>query len=181
MMRRYAKNLPTIWLMTDERVAPERLLAAVARLPKGRAGVVFRHYRTGRAERRALFERAAAVARRRRLVVMLAGPARDAVGWGADGWHGRGLARGGLLHSMAVHDARELVAAKRAGADLIFLSPLFPTRSHPGGGALGRVRFAELARTALMPVMALGGVRVGDGPMLTAIGAAGWGAIDGLS
>jgi thiamine-phosphate pyrophosphorylase len=43
------------------------------------------------------------------------------------------------------------------------------------------VRFAELARTALMPVMALGGVRVGDGPMLTAIGAAGWGAIDGLS
>lgn len=182
-MRRYAKNLPTVWLMTDERIAPARLLAAVERLPRGRAGVVFRHYRTARVERHALFEQVAKIARRRRLVVQLAGPARDAVGWGADGWHGRSCAsaRAGMLHSMAVHDARELVAAKRAGADLIFLSPLFPTRSHPGGRALGRARFAALVRNADMPVMALGGVRACHGRMLAGIGVSGWAAIDGLS
>jgi thiamine-phosphate pyrophosphorylase len=63
MRARYAKNLPSIWLMTDERVAAEALLKAAARLPRGGGGVVFRHYRTGKAERRALFDRLAAIAR----------------------------------------------------------------------------------------------------------------------
>jgi thiamine-phosphate pyrophosphorylase len=183
MRARYAKNLPSIWLMTDERVAVEALLKATTRLPRGGGGVVFRHYRTGKAERRALFDRLAAIARRRRLVVLLAGPARQAAAWGADGWHGRGFGAvvRPLLHSMAVHDARELRAAERMGADLIFLSPLLPTRSHPGGKALGSRRFAALAHRATMPVMALGGVQKSHRRLLRGIGAAGWAAIDGLA
>ncbi|HEX7875340.1 MAG TPA: thiamine phosphate synthase [Sphingobium sp.] len=185
MTGRYAKNPPSIWLMTDERVAPEALLASVARLPVGKAGIVFRHYRSAPSERRALFDRVAAVARRRRLVLLLAGSARQAAAWKADGWHGGNPRPAGagrrLLHSRAVHDARELKAAERAGADLIFLSPLFPTRSHPGARALGRVRFAALANRASMPVMALGGVRAEHGRILGGIGASGWAAIDGLT
>lgn len=183
MTRRYAKNLPTIWLMTDERVGEAALLAAAARLPRGKAGLVFRHYSTSRAERRALFDRIAAVARRRRLVLMLAGSPREAAAWGADGWHGRDKRRAGrcMLHSMSVHDARELAAASRAGANFIFLSPLFPTRSHPGGRALGRAGFAALARRADMPAMALGGVRAKHARQLHGIGATGWAAIDGLT
>jgi thiamine-phosphate pyrophosphorylase len=183
MRARYAKNLPAIWLMTDERVAADALLKAAARLPRGRGGLVFRHYRTGKAERRALFERLAAIARRRRLLVLLAGPAWQAAAWRADGWHGAGLGAGTrpLLHSMAVHDARELQAAERWGADLIFLSPLFPTRSHPRGKALGRRRFAALAYRATMPVMALGGVQMSHRRLLRGIGAGGWAAIDGLA
>ena len=50
--------LPTRWLMTDERLG-DAIWPALARLPRG-AGVVFRHYATPAAERRALF---AAVAR----------------------------------------------------------------------------------------------------------------------
>ena len=183
MSRRYAKNLPSLWLVTDERVAVETLLASATRLPRARAGILFRHYRTERRERRALFDRMRVIARRRRLVLLLAGSAREAEAWGADGWHGKsgGGAGGRLLHSMAVHDARELRAAVRAGAALVFLSPLFVTRSHPGAGALGRVRFAALAQGAPMPVMALGGVRAGHRRMLRAIGAEGWAAIDGLT
>jgi thiamine-phosphate pyrophosphorylase len=182
MTGRHAKNLPSIWLMTDERVAPAALLGAVARLPRGKAGVLFRHYRTAPSARRALFDQVAAIARRRRLLLLLAGPAGTAAAWGADGWHARSARRPGrrLLHSMAVHDARELKAAERAAADLVFLSPLFPTRSHPGARGLGRARFAALARKAPMPVMALGGVRSEHGHMLANLGAVGWGAIDGL-
>ncbi|MGC4250552.1 MAG: thiamine phosphate synthase [Sphingobium sp.] len=183
MEHRHRKKLPIVWLMTDERVDGALQLAAAARLPKGRGGIVFRHYRTGAEERRALFMRFRAIARRRRLLLMLGGSAGQAVAWGADGWHGgdrRRGARGAMLHSVPAHDARQVVTAGRGGADFLFLSPLFPTRSHPGGRALGKARFAMLARQAQMPVMALGGVRARDWRLLRGLGAAGWGAIDGL-
>lgn len=183
MTGRYAKNLPSIWLVTDERVSAETLLASAARLPKGRGGILFRHYRTGLRERRALYGRLAKVARRRRLMMLLAGSARHAAAWGADGWHGRGVGRAArpMVRSMAVHSARELLAAETAGADLIFLSPLFATRSHLGGRVLGRVGFAALAHRAAVPVIALGGVRAEHRRMLAGLGASGWAAIDGLT
>lgn len=184
MTRRHRKNMPTIWLMTDERIGDAALLAAVARLPKGRGGVVFRHYRTPPGARRALFDAVRAIARRRRLVLMIAGDARMAAAWRADGWHGRdgrGRVARPMLHSAPVHDLRERIAAQRARADLVFVSPLFPTRSHPGARTLGRVRFAALARGAVVPVMALGGVRACRRRMLRGIGAGGWAAIDGLA
>ncbi|KXU33225.1 thiamine phosphate synthase [Sphingobium sp. 22B] len=183
MQRRHRKKLPTIWLMTDERIGEPALLAAVARLPKGKAGVIFRHYRTAAAERHALFDRIARIARRRRLVLMLGGTAAQAQAWRADGWHGRDRRRAGkaLLHSRPVHDGREMAEAVRWGANIVLLSPLFPTRSHPGSPLLGRAGFAALARLAPMPVIALGGVNAAHRHMLKAIGASGWAAIDGLS
>lgn len=172
--------LPAIWLMTDERVEATALLAAAGRLPKGRAGIVFRHYRTAPAARLALFEALRVIARRRRLLLLLAGDARLAAAWRADGVHGdaRRMARP-LIRSRAVHDRQQAVAAK--DADFCFVSPLFPTRSHPGVAALGRVRFAALARQVEAPVMALGGVNAAHRHMLAGIGADGWAAIDGLA
>ena len=85
MLRR--QTLPRLWLMTDERLG-ERLLSAVERLPRG-AGIVFRHYSLPESERRALFDRVKGVARRRRLLLLLAGPDWQARAWGADGSHGR--------------------------------------------------------------------------------------------
>jgi thiamine-phosphate pyrophosphorylase len=172
--------LPTIWLMTDERVKETALLAAAARLPKGRAGIVFRHYHTRPAARRTVFDALQAIARRRRLVLLLAGDARLAAAWRADGVHGdaRRVTRT-LIRSCAVHDRQQAMAAR--GADLCFVSPLFPTRSHVGAGALGRLRFAVLARMVDPPVMALGGVRAEHRHMLAGIGADGWAAIDGLT
>lgn len=183
MDRRHRKKLPALWLMTDERVEDAALLAAAARLPKGRGGIVFRHYRTEQGVRRALFDTLHIVARRRRLVLLLAGSVRQAAAWRADGVHGRDGRRAArpLVRSRAVHDAREAVAARRAGADICFVSPLFLTRSHPGADAMGRVRFAILARQVDAPVMAMGGVRRAHRPMLRGIGADGWAAIDGLT
>ena len=183
MTCRHRKNMPLIWLMTDERIGDAALLAAVARLPRGRAGIIFRHYRTEPLARRALFDAVRAIARRRRLMLMLAGTAGQAAAWRADGWHGRDARRVArpMWHSAPVHDAREIVAARWGRADMVLLSPLFPTRSHLGGASLGRVRFAALARGATMPVMALGGVTREHGQMLYAIGAVGWAAIDGLA
>lgn len=139
--------LPRLWLMTDERQG-ERLWAALERLPRG-AGVVFRHYSLDRRERRQLFERVRRVARRRRLFLLAAGGLR------ADGSHGGG---GGGLRSASAHNLRELKAAERRGAQLVFLSPAFATRSHPHARALGPIQFGLIARHARVPIIALGGM-----------------------
>lgn len=180
-------RIPAIWLMTDERIAQADLLRAAARLPRGSA-IVLRHYTLDEAARRALFERLRAIARRRAALVLLAGDPAQAWLWGADGHHGRAAAtistsRAGRrwLHSMPVHDDAELAAAIAARADVILLSPLFATRSHPGAPALGPARFAALARRAPMPVIALGGVRPRHARLVRRLGAVGYAAIDALS
>lgn len=183
MVQGHRKKLPLLWLMTDERVGHEVLLAAAARLPKGKGGIVLRHYRTAAADRRALFDALARIARRRRLTLLLGGSVRQAAGWRADGAHGRDnrhMIRPMIL-SGPVHDALEAVAARRARLDLCFVSPLFPTRSHPGARVLGRARFAALAGQVGMPVIALGGMGARHRRMLKRIGADGWAAIDGLT
>lgn len=178
-----AHRLPGLWLFTDERITTAALIGALERLPRG-SGVLFRHYSLPNDERRHLFDRVRRIARRRRLRVFLAGTPERALRWGADGWHGRNrpkaLSCSRLLHSAPVHDHRELAAARQLGADLLFLSPVFATRSHPGKAALGTMRFAALCRQAEVPVMALGGMNPHRARHVQQLGAAGWGAIDAL-
>lgn len=171
--------LPRLWLMTDERQG-DALWAALARLPRG-SGVILRHRSLPRHQRRHLFEAVRRVARGRALVLLLAGEVRDARAWKADGVHGRTARRTpGLIVSRPAHDARELAAAARAGADLAFLSPVFATRSHPGAPALGRVRFGLLLRRATIPVAAVGGMDARRARTLPP-GTRGWAAIDAWS
>lgn len=162
--------IPRLWLMTDPRLG-EALWDALARLPRG-SGVIFRHYQLPSAERRALFARIAKVARRRGLVLLRAGatPMR-----GERGTHG---ARGRWLTTWPVHSRREAMAAIRAGADALLVSPVFPTRSHPGAPALGPVRFGMLVRGLPVPVLALGGMDARNARRLAPFGIHGWAAID---
>jgi len=173
MQRR--QPLPRLWMMSDERQG-DTLWQALERLPKG-AGVVFRHHSLNPRDRRLLFERVRRVARRRRLLLLLAGPPRLAVVWGADGSHGRGAGRG--LRSAPVHGVRELRTAERVGARLLFVSPAFATRSHPGAMPLGPLRFNLLARNTRLPVIALGGMNGVRARRLRGI--YGWAAIDAWS
>ena len=159
-----SRRLPVLWLFTDRQRLPDPL-AAVARLPRGRAGVVLRH--DGDPGRAALGRALARVCRARRLVLVVAGDVRLAHALGA-GVHLRGgrwpdgarpgRPRTGRLLTSSAHTPAELRRARRAGADLAFLSPAFPTASHPGAASLGAVRWAALARRAGLRVAALGGI-----------------------
>lgn len=185
MRSRQAKNLPSLWLFTDERIDPAMLLAAVARLPRG-AGIVFRHYGWEKHTRRAMFRQVRALAARRGLLLLLGGDVRTALAWQADGWHRptndrRRVNAGHLLRSAPCHDRQQLYAARREGADLAFLSPVFTTRSHPGARSLGPLRFGLWIEGAGLPVVALGGMSARRFTRLRALGAYGWGAIDALS
>lgn len=162
--------LPRLWLMTDERQG-EGLWRALERLPRG-AGVVFRHYSLAPRERRLLFGKLRKVARKRRLLLLVGG----GEGLRGDGVHGR---RGPGLNSASAHNLRELRAAERRGANLVFVSPAFATRSHPRAKPLGPVRFGLLAGKANVPVVALGGVNPLNARRLPHI--YGWAGIDAWS
>jgi thiamine-phosphate pyrophosphorylase len=157
--------------MTDPRFG-DGLLAAVQKLPAG-SGVIFRHYDLPLAERRTLYMQVQRVCRRRGHRLLLAGNAD----WPADGTHGLGVGRG--LISMPVHDVREIAAARLCRADMMFLSPLFPTLSHPGARAMGPLRFARLARLARpAKIIALGGITRNRARLLNKQIVHGWAAID---
>lgn len=89
--------------------------------------------------------------------------------------HWRAL-RPGWVITVAAHSARALHAPY---ADAALLSPIFPTRSHPGGHTLSPARARMIARGSLVPVLALGGVNERNAALLS--GFSGIAAIDGLN
>ena len=188
--RRRHSSLPTLFLFTDTSRLPDPR-ASIARLPRpGRnspvCGVVFRH--DGAPNRTQLGREIAQICRSKRLPLVVAGDARLAIALRA-GLHLRDGSypslvrprrrRGGIVTSSA-HDLPSLRRAVRSGADLVFLSPAFPTASHPGQKALGPLRWRLLARESAIPVAALGGI---DGRNLRRLFpyAAGAGGIGNLS
>ncbi len=171
-MRR-RQPLPRRWLMTDERIGD--IVTAVASLPRG-SGIVFRHY--GAPKRRALFDRVRALARRRGHVLILADRPCVARAWRADGAHERSLRRSRGIRTMAVHDRVELRIARAARADLIFVSPVFATRSHPGARPLGPARLGLLVGAMRGRVVALGGMSSATWQRLNGLGLYGWAGID---
>jgi thiamine-phosphate pyrophosphorylase len=150
--------LPPLWLFTDAQRLPDPR-PVVARLPRGLCGVVFRH--DSDPDRAALGRELAALCRARRAVLVVAGDWRLARMLGA-GLHlraGRGSGRRavGPVTSSA-HKRIDLVRARQAGAHFVFLSPVFPTPSHPGASVLGPIRWGLAARGIRLPVAALGGI-----------------------
>ena len=82
----------------------------------------------------------------------------------------------GLLVSRSVHSRGEALAAR--GADLVFVSPLFPSASHPDRAGLGMQEGLALALLAGAPAIALGGMDAARGTAVMAAGFHGWAAID---
>jgi thiamine-phosphate pyrophosphorylase len=180
---RVAGRLPRLWLLSDPRRLPDPR-AAAARLPPG-AAVVARDLAP------AVLAGLAALARRRRLLLLVAGDGGLALRLGAglllpDRRPTTGLMafmaarrRQRLVLLVAAHGRAGLGRARRLGADAVLLSPVFPTASHPGAPALGPLRWAALAARAGRPVVALGGVAGGNAGRLPAR-AVGLAAIDGF-
>ena len=150
---------PRIWLFTDQR-NDERLERTILQLPRG-SGIVFRHYHLDETSRRKRFESVRKLARRRGHILFLAGSPTLSMRWRADGVYGRTSSRSQtrrLPLSVPVHNAREIHQANRAGAALVFLSPIFATRSHPGQRPLNPLQARHLAALSRGAVIFLGGM-----------------------
>jgi len=161
---RSGPNLPPLVLMTDDERLPDPLAAARA-LPPGSMVVV--RARQG-AHRAKLAEALQPITRARRLTLLIANdPAladrmraagvhfSEANARQAGSWRAR---RPHWLITIAAHSLRACLAARQMRADAVFLGPLFATASHPNGNHLGSTRGRTIARTALLPSYALGGI-----------------------
>ena len=166
-----ADRYPVTWLMTDERLG-DGLWRALRRLPPG-SGIVFRHHATPPAERRAIHRQVRRIAKARRLVLLVAGG-----GLPGDGVHKSGTGPG--MRSWPAHDRSEALTGWKKDAELLFVSPIFPTRSHPDTLTLGPARAARIGRELGLPRIALGGM---DAKRFRAVRGRfhGWAAIDAWS
>ena len=155
---RRSPALPPLWLFTDAQRMPDPL-PAIRALPRGLCGIVFRH--DGVPGRDRLAKEIARICRDRNLVLTIAGDPRLAARLGA-GIHlraGRHTALIGhrCLVTASAHGPADIRTAARAHARAIFVSPVFPTASHPGARVLGTARFAALCRNH-PGILALGGI-----------------------
>lgn len=169
---RHRSRWPVVWLFTDPARMPD-VVATVRALPSG-CGVVFRH--DGVPGRARLARHVARACRAGGLAMVMTAPALPGVGLHLR----RGYRSGAVprLVTSSAHNRLEALRAKRAGAAVVFLSPLFSTRSHPDGRALGGVRW-RIAAAGVGGVFALGGI---DATTIRAIPrrATGFGAIGAL-
>ncbi len=199
--RKLPPPMPGAILMVDEKCRAESL-AAIPALPRGSA-VLLRDYHNP--QRRPLTRELLKLCRRRGLRLIMAVANRKDVGFalrlgglgvlGVCGIHvpqaalsaparimgSRGRFPPSWILTASVHSRAAMVTASRAGFHAALLSPVFPTTSHPGQGALGPLRFALLARNAPLPVYALGGIHAGNARRLAHSGAVGIAAIEGFA
>jgi len=142
---RQGRALPRLWLFTDDSRTPD-LGAVLAGLPRS-VGVVLR----GRAAQGPVPRgRVVAVAGRLRPGCGLHLPSA-LLGRPPFGWRRARFVTG------AVHALPQALRARRLGVAIGFVSPVFPTASHPGAPVLGRLRAMRIAR--LLPAAGLlGGI-----------------------
>lgn len=158
---------PTAWLMTDPRLG-DRLWAILSRMPAG-SGVVLRDLAIG--------EEVARICRERALVLTVSRDVALSKRLGAVLVHNP-VGATALPFSRSVHDEVEARQAKAEGAALVFVSPVYLTRSHPGAAALGVDEAQRLAAIAGVPAIALGGMDKAKFDALPPRDFHGWAGID---
>jgi thiamine-phosphate pyrophosphorylase len=184
-LRLNAGNLPPLVLMTDDERLPDPCAAARA-LPRGSL-IVLRA--RDRQRRRELAAELARIARAQALFLLIADDTDLARL--AHGVHFPEARMGEIAHWRArrpdwfvTTSAHSLAAAQRAarfGATAVFLSPVFPTESHPGRAPLTPIRLRLMAQEVHAPLYALGGINASNAQQLAGARLAGIAAIGGLA
>ncbi len=180
-------DLSVVLITSPEEEAEITLAIARRALQGGVTGIVLR---MPRATARELFE----VARKLRPATRKAGcllivhdRVDVALAADADGVHlgGRSLPvasvkrmdKGGFRVGCSAHNLDDAGQFVNEGADYLFLSPVFPTLSHPEREAIGVAAYKEAALRTRVPVLALGGVSVNNVEQIAEAGGAGVAAI----
>jgi thiamine-phosphate pyrophosphorylase len=178
------RALPSLLFFTDPDRTPDAE-AIAARLPPG-AAIVYRAFGAADAETRGA--RLKAIARERKLILLIGADAGLAQRLGADGVHlperlghrARRLkaAHPGWLITTAAHSTLAARRALAGGADAVVVSAVFPSASASAGPPMGAVRLAILVGYAKGAVYALGGVDNKKARLLRDAGLVGLAAVD---
>jgi thiamine monophosphate synthase len=89
----------------------------------------------------------------------------------------RGIALSEGYAGISAHSTDGCKNAERNGFDYVFISPVFPTKSHPGEASLGLDKLSRICASVHIPVFALGGITEKTIPACLAAGAQGTASI----
>lgn len=166
-----ALQLPSLYAISNaDETGVEAFLARLQiRLDAGLRLIQLREKNMTNSELYELALRVVKMAHDRGAKVLLNGDVAMAHELGADGVHLTSAQLAGLAErpqlewcGASCHTAQELRCAEALGCDFAVLSPVLPTRSHPGAAHLGWQGFAAIAAGASIPVYALGGLNGDD-------------------
>jgi 8-oxo-dGTP diphosphatase len=166
-----ALELPSLYAISNAaELGIEPFMARLeAKLDEGLRLVQLREKHLARDELRELARRVVALVHAHGARVLLNGDVALAQEVGADGVQLMATQLAGLRERPAVdwcaascHNTEELRRAEALGCDFALLSPVLPTRSHPGALHLGWENFAAIVAGSSIPVYALGGLTHGD-------------------
>ena len=155
----YTKSkIPHLWLFTDD-IKTQNFQKFLAKIPQN-SGIVIRNYLSE--DRLKIIESIRRNSKRKNLTLLIGEKSnriRDISGLHLPKWYyqKRKINKKQIL-SISAHgiiDKRRIINSK---ADLIFLSPIFRTSSHPNSRPLGTIKFGLIARQFSKPVIALGGI-----------------------
>jgi thiamine-phosphate pyrophosphorylase len=182
---------PPLLLVTDRRQARQPLAAMVAAaLEAGCRWVSLREKDLPEDEQVLLARLLIPLARRHGARLMVHGEAALAKRVSADGVHlpsgadaaaARALLGRDKLIGVSIHTVTEAEAIDPRCVDYALAGPAFETPSKPGyGPEIGRKGFADIARAAPVPVLAIGGINAARIGELIAAGAAGVAVMGGV-
>ena len=176
-LKKYHKtNLPNLWLFTDSHktLKPVELSKS---LPM-KSGVIIRNYKSK--NKKIIIKDILNVKKRRMLTVLISGEYKR--GLNIDGNHfpqwANPINNGNKITSMSFHHAKDLRKSINLKADLIFISPVFPSTSHKNKQCLGVIKLGLMARLFKKHVIALGGINNKNISRLRSLPIAGCAGID---
>jgi thiamine-phosphate pyrophosphorylase len=175
---------PPLLLVTDRRQARRPLAEAVsAALGAGCRWVSLREKDLPEEDQIALVRMLLPIVRRNGARLSLHGDAALALAAGTDGVHlaagsdlaaSRALLGPDKLIGVSIHTATEAAAVDPAAADYAIAGPAYETASKPGyGPEIGRKGLSALARSARVPLVAIGGLNATRAAEVLAAGVAG--------
>ena len=177
------KKLPKMFFFTD-RNRVDDVFAVVKNLPKNSA-IIIREYDLENSQRLDFARIISDLARKRSLKVFVGKDIKLAKKIKADGvhfsdWEGlksyNNLGKNFLI-SYACHSEKSVRRAQKIGCDLIFYSPIFPTKSHPNQKTIGSLKLRNLTAKATIPIYALGGIDGNNAKILVSSGVGGVGGV----
>ena len=157
VLKKYNKmKLPNLWLFTDS-LKTLKPIELSKRLPK-KSGLVIRHYNSK--NKTIILKDILHIKKRRMFTVLISGKYKR--GLNIDGNHSPQWAspvnNDNKITSMSFHHAKNLRKSINLKADIIFISPVFPSTSHKNKQCLGVIKLGLMARLFKKHVIALGGI-----------------------
>jgi thiamine-phosphate pyrophosphorylase len=182
---------PPFLLVTDRRQARRPLIEVVAQaLTAGCRWVSVREKDLPEDEQIGIVHMLAPLARRHGARITLHGDAALAAASGADGVHlsagsdpaaARRTLGAGKLIGVSIHTVTEAEALDPATLDYALAGPAFETASKPGyGPEIGRIGLGEIARSARVPILAIGGLNTARAAEVMAAGPGGIAVMGGV-